>query len=80
LCPIDCSQVLTQIELFLDGELDASIHAEMHQHLGSCGSCADRSDFQRRLKELLRQKCGCDEVPSDLLDRVHAVLHRASPS
>jgi mycothiol system anti-sigma-R factor len=80
LCPIDCRQVLTQIELYLDGELDVSLHAEVHDHLGTCGDCADRSEFQRRLKDMLRAKCGCDEVPPALLQRVHAILGQTPPT
>jgi mycothiol system anti-sigma-R factor len=80
LCPIDCRQVLTQIELYLDGELDASLHAEVHEHLGTCGNCTDRWEFQRRLKDMLRAKCGCDEVPADLLHRVHAMLQETPPA
>ena len=80
MCPIDCRQVLTQIELYLDGELDVSLRAEFHDHLGMCGDCADRSEFQRRLKDLLRAKCGCDEVPPALLRRVHAILREPPPT
>jgi mycothiol system anti-sigma-R factor len=80
LCPIDCRHVLTQIELYLDGELDVSLHAEVHDHLGTCGDCADRSEFQRRLKDMLRAKCGCDEVPPALLKRVHAILRDTPPA
>ena len=79
MCPIDCRQVLTQIELYLDGELDVSLHAEVHDHLGTCGDCADRSEFQRRLKDMLRAKCGCDEVPPALLKRVNAILRQIPP-
>jgi mycothiol system anti-sigma-R factor len=80
LCPIDCRQVLTQIELYLDGELEVSLHAEVHDHLGTCGDCADRSEFQRRLKDMLRAKCGCDEVPPALLKRVNAILRQIPPT
>jgi mycothiol system anti-sigma-R factor len=80
LCPIDCRHVLTQIELYLDGELDVSLHAEVHDHLGTCGDCADRSEFQRRLKDMLRAKCGCDEVPPALLKRVNAILRQIPPT
>ena len=80
MCPIDCRHVLKQIELYLDGELDVSLHAEVHEHLGTCGSCGDRSEFQRGLKALLRAKCGCDEVPAELLQRVHAILHGTPPT
>lgn len=80
MCPIDCRHVLTQIELYLDGELDVSVHAEVHDHLGTCEDCADRSEFQRRLKDMLRAKCGCDEVPAALLKRVNAILRETPPT
>lgn len=69
----DCRAVLEQIELYLDGELDPALHAEVHAHLSGCGPCASHSEFQRRLKELLREKCGCDEVPPSLLERIRAI-------
>jgi mycothiol system anti-sigma-R factor len=74
LSQIDCQQVLEQIELYLDGELEGESRAEIQEHLGRCGPCMDRSDFQRRLRELLKTKCGCDEVPEHLLERVRRLL------
>jgi mycothiol system anti-sigma-R factor len=65
---------LKQIELFLDGELEGGMRAEMEEHLGRCGPCTDHSDFQRRLRELLKAKCGCDEVPASLLERVRTLI------
>jgi hypothetical protein len=29
---------------------------------------------------MLRAKCGCDEVPADLLQRVHAILRETPPT
>ena len=80
MCPIDCQQALKQIELFLDGELDPSLHAEVRQHLGACGSCTDHSEFQRHLKELLKAKCGCDQVPAHLVEQVSRLLHETPPA
>ena len=68
-----CRQVLEQVELYLDGELDPGLHAQMHEHLERCSPCTDHSAFQRHLKELLRSKCGCDQVPGELLERVRAL-------
>ena len=72
--PIDCEHVLQQIELYLDGELEASLRIEIHQHLTGCHPCMDHSEFQRRLKTLLRSACGCDEVPPHVLERIRAAL------
>jgi mycothiol system anti-sigma-R factor len=68
----DCQKVLEQVELYLDGELEAAVRLEIHHHLEKCGPCLGHSEFQRRLKELLRATCGCDEVPADLLERIRA--------
>ncbi len=72
--PIDCQQVLEQIELYLDGELVGPLRVEIEEHLGRCAPCMDHSDFQRRLKELLRSRCGCDEVPPQLLERIRTLI------
>lgn len=74
LSEIDCQRILEQIELYLDGELEGDQHTELERHLGDCGPCMERSDFQRRLRELVKAKCGCDEVPAHLLERVRGLL------
>jgi mycothiol system anti-sigma-R factor len=66
--------VLQQIELYLDGELRGELRIEVERHLGFCGPCLDHSAFQRRLKEVLRSKCGCGEVPPAVMQRVVALL------
>lgn len=81
--PIDCDEVLKQIELYLDGELDPAAYAEVGQHLGACGPCLDHSEFKRHLRELLKAKCGCGEVPPHVMEKVRYTLfdaRRRSPS
>ncbi len=72
--PIDCLEALKQIELYLDGELHGSIRTEIEEHLGGCGPCSDHSEFQRRLKELLRARCGCDAVPPAFAERMRSLF------
>lgn len=75
--------MLRQIELYLDGELVGFERVEIERHLGECSPCSGHSEFQRRLKEMLRAKCGCDEVPAELLERVRSTLigsHRHPPA
>jgi mycothiol system anti-sigma-R factor len=72
LSPIDCERVLRQIELYLDGELVGVERVDIERHLGECTPCHGHSEFQLRLKEMLRAKCGCDEVPAELLERMRA--------
>ncbi len=68
----DCQEVLAQIELYLDGELDEALGFEIREHLDACGPCLGHSEFQQRLKDLLRSKGRCSEVPAGLLERIRA--------
>ena len=72
--PTDCQHVLRQIELYLDGELVGFDRVEIERHLGGCDPCTGHADFQRKLKEMLRAKCGCNDVPPELLQRVRSML------
>ena len=78
----DCEHVLRQIELYLDGELVGVERVEIERHLGECSPCSDHTSFQRHLKEMLRAKCGCDEVPLALLERIRSLtvtIHEHEP-
>lgn len=73
--PIDCEEVLREIELYLDGEIqDRSLRREIDVHLSACSPCLDRADFRRRLKSIVHEKCGREEIPSNLLERIRSVL------
>ena len=78
----DCEHVLQRIELYLDGELVESLRIEVERHLGGCDPCTGHAEFQQRLKDVLRSKCGCNEIPSELVERLRASIepphgHRA---
>jgi mycothiol system anti-sigma-R factor len=77
LSPTDCEHVLRQIELYLDGELVALERVEIERHLGECSPCHGHSEFQRKLKEMLREKCGGHEVPPEFAERIRRLF--ASP-
>jgi mycothiol system anti-sigma-R factor len=77
LSPIDCEHALRQIELYLDGELVGFERVEVERHLGECSPCYGHSEFQRRLKAMLRAKCGCDEVPAELAERIRSMVERS---
>ncbi len=71
--------MLRQIELYLDGELVGVERVEIERHLGECSPCHGHSEFQRRLKEMLRAKCGCNEIPPELIERVRALVSSPHP-
>ena len=74
--PTDCEHVLQQIELYLDGELVESLRIEVERHLGGCGACTGHAEFQQRLKDAIRSKCGCHEIPPELIERLRASVER----
>jgi mycothiol system anti-sigma-R factor len=78
LSPIDCERALREIELYVDGELDAAEAQLLRAHLGDCPPCGNRAEFQRRLKALLAAKCA-SEMPVSLRARLHAVLVEEPP-
>jgi mycothiol system anti-sigma-R factor len=78
LSEIDCSQVLIEIEAYVDREVEVARYEQIEGHLGVCPPCMDRAEFRAKLKELLSAKCCSEEVPADLLARIREVLAQAS--
>ena len=74
----ECQQALREIERYLDGEMEAPEHARLDAHLHECSPCMDRAAFKRDVKQLIAEKCGCDQMPADLSDRVRSLLDQAS--
>jgi mycothiol system anti-sigma-R factor len=74
----ECQHVLEQIAPFLDGELREGECDRVREHMATCPSCRDRTEFQRHLKARVRGACGTCEVPPELLDRVRASLTDAA--
>ncbi len=72
--PVDCEHVLKEIELYLDGELGGEVCAEIREHLSGCSPCMGRTEFRRRLRGLLAAKCGCEEMPAELRERIQFLL------
>jgi mycothiol system anti-sigma-R factor len=71
--------VLRQIELYLDGELVGLERVEIERHLGECSPCHGHSEFQRKLKDMLRAKCGCNEVPPEVAERIRSLIAAPPP-
>lgn len=68
-----CREVLTQLEVFLDGECGPSMELVVREHLVECSPCLDRADFQRELRAMIAAKC-TDVAPAGLLERVRRAL------
>lgn len=57
LSEINCTEVLHEMQLYIDGELDPERAADFAEHLERCSPCLEHSEFQRKLKAILRAKC-----------------------
>lgn len=63
---VDCSELLTRLPAYLDGEMDAAEAAEFRAHLQRCTPCMDEHDLDHRIKALVGRCCG-GETASDQL-------------
>ena len=73
-CGPDCERALREVESFLDGEVDPGVRASVEAHLSACNPCMQRAEFRRHLKDLIATKCGSDQMPIELMERVRSML------
>jgi mycothiol system anti-sigma-R factor len=73
----DCSEVLEEVYLYLDGEID---HAERHkikEHLHECGPCLREYGIEQEVKALVARACGGERAPESLRDKLRLKLRSA---
>jgi mycothiol system anti-sigma-R factor len=67
---VDCSDVLEQVYLYLDGEIADSDCARIRQHLDECAPCLREFGIEQEVKALVARSCGCDVAPETLRQKV----------
>ena len=77
--PIECEEVLRHLFAYIDGELDADLEHEINGHLELCRSCFSRAEFERRLKQHLRE-VGQTSVPSEFEQRMRTLMDQLRTS
>ena len=70
----DCRQTLSELEMFLDGELSEDQHQEVLDHLHACMECFHTYDFQAELRQIIAAKCANETLPPGLADRIRQSL------
>lgn len=70
---INCEQALKQLLAFIDHELDEDEREAMQRHLDTCRSCFSRANFERRLKNKLRELRE-DQPSQDATERIRRLL------
>ena len=71
---MDCSKVLAEVWLLLDGECSSEERRKLEQHLDECSPCLEQYGLEEHLKELLARKCGGDHAPDALKAKLRASI------
>ncbi|MGV9857367.1 mycothiol system anti-sigma-R factor [Gordonia sp. NPDC003425] len=73
---LDCSAVIADVWLLLDNECDSGARARLQDHLDNCPSCLAHYGIERQLKALINRKCGGDQAPAGLRDRLRVEIRK----
>lgn len=74
---VDCSDVLEQVYLYLDGECDDAGRARIREHLDECAPCLRRFGIEQEVKALVARCCS-DPAPEGLRQKVVLRLQQVS--
>ena len=70
----DCTELIANLFLFIDGELGAGTCADLEEHLRRCHGCLERFGVETAFKDLIRRRCGQEPVPDVLIQRIRITL------
>jgi anti-sigma factor (TIGR02949 family) len=71
---IDCGEVLSLLERYIDHEVPPEAREPIEQHLVGCRDCLERKEFRVRLQEIVRSKCARADLPSGLEEKIRSAL------
>ncbi|MBX2880903.1 MAG: zf-HC2 domain-containing protein [Granulosicoccus sp.] len=72
---ISCADVLSKLYAFLDGEIDDLTEADIEHHLHHCRECFSRVEFEKKLKERVRET-GTIETPPEVKSRLQDIMSK----
>jgi anti-sigma factor (TIGR02949 family) len=75
---IGCEEAIRRLAAYLDGELVTADAGEVEVHLERCRSCFSRAEFERRLKERVREDLRMTSVPEEAEGRIRTLLEQLS--
>lgn len=77
---IPCSEVLSKVYAFIDGQLDVRELEGFQEHIRLCLPCQEMVKFEEKLVEMIKKK-GChqkNEIPASLLDKIKQAIEVSS--
>src|SRR5258708_30559087 len=75
---MNCQESKSQLQAYLDGELDLTRSLEQEAHLSECPACSQANESLRLLQTSLRNDSLRFRPPEDLEKRVRSALRRDS--
>jgi mycothiol system anti-sigma-R factor len=67
---VDCTEVIEQVYLYLDGEIDDAARQKVREHLDECSPCLRQFGLEQDVKALVARCCGGDVAPEGLKARL----------
>src|SRR5438132_6548479 len=77
---MNCQESKSQLQAYLDGELDLTKSLEQEAHLGECSACSQALNSLRLLQQSLRNESLRFQPTAGLEKRVRSALRRESDS
>ncbi|MCL4422059.1 MAG: mycothiol system anti-sigma-R factor [Actinobacteria bacterium] len=71
----DCSEVVSRLYNFLDGDLTEERREKILRHLDECHPCLKAFGFEKELRQLIASRCK-DHVPESLRQRIAASIEQ----
>src|SRR5437588_10643264 len=75
---MNCRELESQLQAYLDGELELTRSLELEGHLRECSACLRSYDSLRLLQQSLRNDSFRFQSPVDLEKRVRSAVRRES--
>ena len=72
---MDCVEIQTRLEQFVDRELSTDEAAEVQAHLDRCPPCVHLYHFETGMRRLDRRAC-CESAPDSLRARILEATER----
>ena len=73
---ISCRAALSAVYDYLDGELDEVARERVKAHFEACGRCYPHLRLEESFREALLRACTGEKPPTDLKERLQAILDR----
>jgi hypothetical protein len=73
----NCAQARSQLDRFLDAEMDGPVLAAVNEHLGTCPDCREAFNREGRLQVGVRRALSDERMPDDVWTRLSAALEQA---